>query len=176
MPLDPAKRRQLTWTIVGAITAIALLTGVLMYVFRGPTIVDTEPAPGGPITSQTLKPIALEQTREWFGPWQLASADAAPQPVVVMLHGNGSLEISAWVTPVDATWLPDHTVNLNALELHGTSATLRTDNGQVFSVGVSQPFVFDTQPDRVYAVVPGTSQPDIVTTSAEWVHAHGHHL
>jgi len=170
--IRPSNRLQWTAVITVAVLIVTGIGGAIVTnLLNIPSVTGYHAPPRDKIASQPLRPNLFEQTRSWFGPWQITTDPTAQPTTIVMLRSSGAAEISSVRVIPNASWVPE-VGNPVELDASGQKIMIRTDNNHIFTVAVGQPFIVDSRPDIVLAVVPITDSNTLIAQSATWVRSH----
>ena len=163
-------------TLSVAVLVIIGVVSVAIWAIWGWSSIAAKPTKRGavPTASVTLTPGNLDNTRNLFGPWELALSNTTGAPALVLLRQSGSVEVSSWTVSVDDTWSKSDPALIAAVSAGEQQVTFTSEHN-VFTVDYGQAFVFAAQPDRVYAFMRSDSDSYIiVTTTVDRAHQLGH--
>ena len=160
-----------------AIAVTALLT-LSVWAYKNEWLIKREKAPQGvehsSVVHQSLTPTNLEQVRAWFGPWTLQDPSHSGTDALVLIRGDGGLEVSSWTVKTDSSWQPTDVPQIAQISTYATHVDFTLGGLTVYSVKYDQPFVIEQAPDRVYAFVSKGGRGQIVSTTPRLVKQAGH--
>lgn len=175
---DKALVRLYAMRLAKALGAVLLAILVLVPVYQWFTpdkISGFEQRPPAPIASQAIPLTDLQEVRGWFGPWQMETSASISSDAIVMLAGNGQLDVSSYTaTPNESIgWRQDSLSDVDVL-YDGTTVQLRLVSDRRFTIAPGQPFILANRPNKVYAVigVRNSYKHVIVSQDTSWLRQH----
>ena len=126
------------------------------------------------VVHQQLVPTNLEQVRAWFGPWHLTDPSHPGSDSLVLIRGDGGMEMSSWTVKTDSSWRPTDVPQIDQFSTFSTHVEFTLGGLTVYSVKYGQPFVLEQAPDRVFAIISRGGRGRIVSTTPRIVKQAGH--
>lgn len=160
-------RNRIALVVAGLAIVVAAIGGVINYVSThqsGPPAGTAQQHP----PAQQVPPgnTNLQNFKQEWGPWaQLTPSDQRPQtetPALLLFEQGGTFA-SKWTIPSTASeWQVDITGDITNVNVKGTFADISDVDGNPYVVSLGQPFVFSSNPDRVF-VLDSTGNVDSMT-------------
>lgn len=139
------------WLAIGVVVSLAVIA-TIVGVFFFPARVQIKDSTHAPIaTSASPTPDAYSLALKQFGPWHIVANDTKGDGHIAMLNSNGSLELGSKSFVPTNSWVPSSPDLLTFSQRIGESFGVRTRSGAIYSLSIGQPFVFQAQPETVYA-------------------------
>jgi hypothetical protein len=100
----------------------------------------------------------LQNFESDWGPFrQLAVSDQGPQtgaPALLLLNQGGYYQAKNWALPGNAGWTADLGGNVQSVEVISHHADITDADGNLWVIGINQPFVFAGNPGTVLKIDP----------------------
>ena len=126
------------------------------------------------VATEALKPTALDQVLKIFAPWESPEINSSGKLVsdpraLAILREDGAMLVSSWgIQVLDGRWSIAEPPEISRMSVDAGKVTLVTNKGRTFSrVHLSQPFILEQTPQRVYVVTADRTILSIPTDVAE---------
>ena len=159
----PSLSRRAVYWLIGAVLAIALGIpgGFAIYNAVNPAN-PMQHGAAGPANPPAMR-IApgttdLQNLKQDWGPWQeIAPSDQMPQtgaPAFLLLENAGYFASQNWTIPANSSAWQEDLSNVPHVDVKGHYADITDADDNPYVVGISQPFVFASNPGTVLKVDP----------------------
>jgi hypothetical protein len=159
--------------LIIAVAVVGIVSFFADTYFFGSKGGSSDSRPRVEIENRSPQLTPLQQTQEMFEPWRL-DVSSEGDANLLMLMNTGGINRSSWVVPTDSSWQVATPFEILDWEVNGQVVSVKVNNYKTYTINTGQPFILESSPGTVYAIVFSHGHGSIIQQSVNWAQAHAH--